>query len=282
MLGLLDAKPHDIILLLDADEILSRTFLERLRRTGLERPHRLAMTRHYEYVDQLAPASPCCPPRSASFPFDAHRIRPGAWTELDERWSGRSGIAVRFCDLSGDESRVLPARSPYEFRRGAAHAPLIEDAGRHLSCVDRSARLERKLEWFPHLELADARARSLPFLALARQNGIHHHGWWYAEQPTGSLPDDLLRLSRNVPAMMRADPVPGSFRRRLVRTWAWLRFWPALPDGLVAAVDRHFGVLLPFLTPALLAADCLRVIAARFRWRWLSRLSAEPDIRGHG
>ena len=65
-IGAARREPDDVVLILDADEIVSRSLLERVRTEGLDRPHRLAMTRRYEYLDELGPRSACCPPLEAS------------------------------------------------------------------------------------------------------------------------------------------------------------------------------------------------------------------------
>ena len=282
VLGLRDAEADDVVLLLDADEIVSRSLLERLRADHLDRPYRLAMTRHYEYLDQLGPRSACCPPPDAVFAFEMDLLRPSDWSTLDTAWHGRSGIAVRFGDLVGDADRALPARTAYDFRRKAGEAPVLLDAGRHFLAVDPSARLEAKLGRVSHVELADARSRNPHFLKRARRYGVHHHGWWYAERPTGPLPEDLRRLAERAPDMTRSDAMPGMFRRRAMRSWAWLRYCPALPDDLVLAIDKHFEALLPVLAPLLLLADFVRHLGALFRWRWLRSLSSDAVNRGHG
>jgi hypothetical protein len=51
-------------------------------------------------------------------------------------------------------------------------------------------------------------------------------------------------------------------RRRLVRTWAWVRLGPWIPERVVHAVDRHFERLLPLLAPSLAVAGVLRHVAA--------------------
>jgi hypothetical protein len=119
-------------------------------------------------------------------------------------------------------------------------------------------------------------------LRRARRHGVHHHGWWYGERPDAPLPDDLARLAERCPKMLRPEPMPPMLRRRLVRSWSWLRFAPWLPDGLVAAVDRHFEILLPLLALPLWGADLLRAAGARFRWRWLRGASIETASHGHG
>ncbi len=48
LLGLYDAAPEDVVLLLDADEIPSTGLLRELKAHGLAAPHRLQMTRHYQ------------------------------------------------------------------------------------------------------------------------------------------------------------------------------------------------------------------------------------------
>jgi len=282
LLGLADARPDDIVLLLDSDEIVSRSLLERLRTHGLDGPHRLAMTRHYEYLDQIGPRSPCCPPLDAAFAFEADRIRPGDWDALDAHWHGHSGIAVRHRDIVDDSDASAQLHSPYAFRRLVLDAPLLPQAGRHFVAVDPGARLESKLGRVSHAELGDARAKYPYFLERARTGAVHHHGWWYAETPTGPLPEDLQRLAERTPAARRPGPMPPMRRRRLFRSWAWLRYWPVLPDNMVYSIDRHFAVLVFPLAPLLLMADMIRAMGARFRWRWLRGMSSSPGNQGHG
>jgi len=282
MLALLDAGPEDIVLILDADEIPSRSILRRLRDQGLEKPSRLAMTRHYEYVDQLGPGSACCVALEAAFPFEEDHRQAEGWDALDPRWYGHSGVVVRFRDLTGDDEQGLPPRSPYELRGSLTYAPQLPNAGRHLLGIDPGARLEGKLGRVSHAELGDARARNPDFLAQARRAAVHHHGWWYAETPKGPLPDDLARLNDRSAGLTRPEPAPRLWKRRLLRSWAWLRYWPALPDSLVFAVDRRLPAMLVALAPLLWVADLLRHIGARRRWRWLRSLSVVASYRDHG
>jgi beta-1,4-mannosyl-glycoprotein beta-1,4-N-acetylglucosaminyltransferase len=282
MIALRDAACDDVVLLLDADEIVSRPTLECLRRDGLDRPRRLALTRHYEYVDQVAPGSACCPPRDAPFPFNFAHPRPGYWNQLEPLWSERTAAVVRYSDLTGDEDRVRPPRSASEIRRLMDSAPTIRDAGRHLSSTDPSSRFERKLLRVPHEELSGGRARNAMHLARTRRAGVHHHGWWYAETPSGALPDDIARLAQASPATRRSEPLPPPVMRVLVRSWAWLRFWNMWSDRFVASIDAHFEMLLPLVAVPLLAADLLRRAAGFFDWPWLGRMSAAGTRHGHG
>lgn len=275
MLGLRDANPDDLVLLLDADEIASRSLLARLRREELDRPRRIMMTRHYEYADQLAPASACCVSGNVLFPFQLDRMRPQSWDDLSSDWYCRSGVAARFADLVGDPERALPPRSAYDMRRLMLHAPTLADGGRHLVFNDPASRPRSKLARVSHAELADARALDPEQLRRTRRHGVHHHGWWYAESPSGPLPDDLQRFVQRCPEAKRTRGLPNAAARRMVRTWSWLRYWPVLDERFVAFVDRLpdwllYGVgALP-----LLGADMARALAARFRWplgrHWLS------------
>jgi beta-1,4-mannosyl-glycoprotein beta-1,4-N-acetylglucosaminyltransferase len=268
MLGLRDAEPGNIVLLLDADEIASRALLERLRAQGLDRPRRISMTRHYEYADQLAPASACCQNRHTLFPFQNSRLRPWSWDRLDRIWYCRSGVAVRFADLAGDERTMLPPRSAYDMRRLMLDAPSLDSGGRHLMFVDPSSRPGAKLGRVSHEELADVRALDVAQLRRARDHAIHHHGWWYAETPSGPLPGDLARLVERCPSVQRSRPPSGPLTRRLMRTWSWLRYWPRLGDKVVARVDRlPDWAMISLLAIPLLAADGVRAVAARGGWR---------------
>jgi hypothetical protein len=102
-LALADAEPDDVVLLLDVDEVPSRSLLERLRIDGLDRPRRLAMTRHYGFVDTLGPRSPCCPDAADPFPAAAGWSRPGAWDRLESFWHGQSGVAAPARALDGED-----------------------------------------------------------------------------------------------------------------------------------------------------------------------------------
>ena len=96
MLGMRDLRAQDVVLIVDADEIPSRSVLERLRREGLEKPHRLSMTK------TEANAAPSI---------------------------SNAGVAVRGLDLRGDVADVLPARSPWELRHRALRMPRLAEAG---------------------------------------------------------------------------------------------------------------------------------------------------------
>ena len=281
MLGLRDAHPDDIILILDADEIVARPLLERFRAEGLDRPHRLSMTRHYEYLDMLAPASACCPAPDTPFPFHLGRQPLPSWDQLDALWYERTPVVARYCDLCGNPERALPARSAYDLRRLTHLAPSFAEAGRHLVSTDPAAHLERKLAHVSHEELADERSLSRDHLRRARYYGVHHHGWWYADNPGGVLPPDLERLAQRCPAAKRERHLPPRPLRLLVRTWAWLRFWPRLGHGLVQTVDRHFEQLVPLLALPLLAAELSRYVSAKWQWRWLQSICPSAPNPGH-
>jgi beta-1,4-mannosyl-glycoprotein beta-1,4-N-acetylglucosaminyltransferase len=265
LFALRDALPDDIVLLLDADEIPSRSLLMRLRRDGLQAPSRLAMTRHYEFLNVVAPASTCCPRSGAAFPVDLAAPMPGSWQFLSETWHGRSSVAVHFSDLSGDPGANLAGRTPFAMRFDSGIVAGIEDAGRHLTAVDPAARLDCKLKRVFHEEHAGDRGVSLPHLQRCRRYGIHHRGWWYGQIPTGALPEDLERLASRHPQMLRSQRLPAMILRRMMRSWAWLRTWSGWSTHLVLWMDRHFGVLLPLLAVPLLLADALRALLVRQR-----------------
>jgi beta-1,4-mannosyl-glycoprotein beta-1,4-N-acetylglucosaminyltransferase len=256
-LALADAAPDDVVLLLDVDEVPSRSLLERLRRDGLDRPRRLAMTRHYGFADTLGPSSPCCPDPADPFPAASRRSRPGPWEALDPCWHGQSGVAAPV--------RALDETRPFELRFGLPPGEPLPAAGRHFTSVDPSARLERKLSRVFHSEYDGPRERSPDHLERCRRYGIHHRGWWYAEQPNGPLPEDLQRLLRDYPGLASPAPRPA-LARRLARSWAWLRLWKRLPDPVVAAIDRRFEQLMPLLAVPLLTCDLGRAgLAAAMR-----------------
>ncbi len=262
LLALQDASPEDVVLLLDADEIPSSVVLKKLRAEGLYKPHRLEMTRHYQKLNLLAPASTCCVDFTQPFAFASGHIPAPAWHELSSRWSGRSGVAAPFSTFQGTSGF-----SPYQLRYSSGSWPVLPDAGRHLTAVDPSAQLPRKLDRVFHAEWATERGLSLPHLLRCEQHAVHHRGWWYAEQMTGELPTDLRRLASTCPSMMRSAPLPSMHQRRMVRTWAWLRQWRIFSDQFVRTIDEHFEQWLPALAPGLLLADGLRSITARFSRR---------------
>jgi beta-1,4-mannosyl-glycoprotein beta-1,4-N-acetylglucosaminyltransferase len=260
-LALRDAEPDDVILLLDADEIPSAEVLPSLRARGIDRPRRLLMTRHYEHVDALAPRSPCCPISELPFQAATPHLRPGAWDDLDERWWSRSGVAVPF--------RALSDANAFDLRYGEIDAPPIARAGRHYSSIDRGARLESKLARVFHTEWSGPRETSPHHLKRCREHGVHHRGWWYAEIPDGELPDDVKRLLKG-----NATKFPPMWRRRVVRSWAWMRLWRMFPDAAVAAIDRH---LFLFALP-LLAADFVRGVAGAALTRQAATTNPRPHI----
>ena len=274
LLGLQDAAPEDIILLLDADEIPNAALLTDLRAQGLEKPRRLQMTRHYRTLDLLAPRSTCCPSQSDPFPFAIDHLCPGEWKMLDSTWSGQSGVAVPMSALRGGGRQG----SPYELRYRSYDSEPIAKAGRHLTGVDPAAQLGRKLPRMFHEEWATDRSLHAPHLERCRLHAVHHRGWWYAERPGGRMPDDLLRLADNCPSAMRTEPLPSLWRRRLVRTWSWIRLWNGIPQQLVWAVDRHFETLVPLLFPVLTVADITRAALNLFvRQRGCWRVSGNSE-----
>lgn len=277
LLALRDAEPDDVALICDADEIPSRVLLERLRRDGLDGPARLAMTRHYEYLNQVGPRSPCCPTSDEPFPFATPALYPPRWDGLDATWHGRSAVAVRYRDLCGIDCE---GRSAFDWRFIAPALPVLEEAGRHFTSTDPAARLEAKLGRVFHAEYADERGLSVDHLRRCRRYGVHHRGWWYAQEPPGALPADLQRLAERFPELSRPENPPPMPLRRMMRSWAWMRLWPRVPLGLVRAVDRHYERLLPLLAVPLLAADLMRGLyaawAKRRTWSQEER-SAEID-----
>lgn len=262
LLALQDAAPEDIVLLCDADEVPSRELLICLRQKGLSGPHRLAMTRHYEFLNLVAPRSPCCPALQDPFPFAVDALRPPAWAALDATWHGRSAVAVRYDNLKGEGSAV---RSPFAWRFEVPLLPELGQAGRHFSSVDPVARLESKLGRVFHAEHADVRGTSVAHLRRCRHYGIHHRGWWYAQIPPGELPGDLQRLASRSSALQRMSSLPPMPLRRAARSWAWIRLSPRLPQRCIHFVDRHYEVLLPLLLMPLLLADVLRGLYSHWR-----------------
>jgi hypothetical protein len=267
-LALADAAPDDVVLLLDVDEVPSRGLLERLRRDGLARPHRLQMTRHYGFADRLGPASPCCAAPDAPFATAHRRHQPGPWDALDPRWHGLSAVAAPVAALQREGAFAL--------RYGLAPEDVLVDAGRHYSSVDPSTRLERKLARVFHAEFDGTRERSAAHLERCRAWGMHHRGWWYPERPTGALPDDVARLLDRCPTLA-APPAPAAWRRRTLRSWSWLRLSRALPDRLVNAIDTRFDALTLLLAPPLLLVDGGRALAASIARSF--RLRSRPS--GH-
>lgn len=272
-IALRDADPEDAVLLFDVDEIASRPFLERLRERGIDRPRRVLMTRLYEHADTVAPHSPCCPAPGLPFPAASPYARPATWEGLDAGWSSSSGVVVPFA--------ALTTRTAFELRFGQIDAAPIPEGGRHFSSVDPSTRLARKLHRVFHTEWAGDRETSPVHLERCRDHGVHHRGWWYAERPGGDLPDDVERLLERLGAA--PTDFPPLIRRRLVRTWAWLRLWSRFPEGFVSAVDRHFERLLPLLAPLLAAAGAARQAAASTTIRPRPAISRtnSPTSRAH-
>ncbi len=256
LMALYDAADDDVVLILDADEIPSLSVLAALRKGPLVGPHRLEMTRHYQRLNLLAPASTCCIDRSQPFAFAGGHPRPPRW-EPGTLWSGRSGVAVSFRDL-----RAVQARSPFQLRFGGGIERVLPAAGRHLTAVDPSAQLSRKMGRVFHSEWATERGSYPPHLARCEQYAVHHRGWWYAETVPGPLPADLATLAAACPATLRSAPLPAMWRRRCVRTWAWLRQSKAMSDVHVKRIDDRFDSLLPCLAPVLLVFDVARFAAA--------------------
>ncbi|WP_404370644.1 hypothetical protein AB5I39_02350 [Sphingomonas sp. MMS24-J45] len=270
VLALRDAAPDDILLLLDVDEIPDPALLACLRAEGLSRPRRLAMTRHYRFADRLAPRSPCCPVPPDPFALSTGFLKPGAWNALDPQWYGYSGVAV--------PHSALAEATPFDLRyRTPLDDPILR-AGRHFNAVDPSARLEDKLGRMFHEEFDGARARSPYALALCRDAGVHHRGWWYAAEPEGELPDDVARLIARFP-QTRAPEMPGPVVRRLVRSWAWLRLRTIVPGAIVRFVDRNFSRAMAVLAAPLLALDAGRALAAATMR--LCRVRTAPRTRHH-
>ncbi|HEY4355062.1 MAG TPA: hypothetical protein VGN16_04875 [Acidobacteriaceae bacterium] len=261
VLALSEAAPEDILLVADADEIPSLSALRWLRDQGIGEPHRLEMTRHYQRINLLAPASTCCIDRAQPFAFAAPRFRLSGWDSLSSRWSGRSAVATPIGFF-----RDHPGESPYSVRFSGVTRPVLKDAGRHLTATDPSAMLARKLGRVFHAEWATDRGMYPPHLALCEEHGVHHRGWWYAEQVPGALPEDLEHFAAACPVALRSSPLPPMMSRRMVRTWAWMRQWAALPDGLVRFIDDRFQRMTPLLFVPLWLADLARAVAGKF-WK---------------
>jgi beta-1,4-mannosyl-glycoprotein beta-1,4-N-acetylglucosaminyltransferase len=279
MLVMRDLQPADVVLLLDVDEIPSRECLVALRREPPLIPTRLAMTRHYQYLDLIAPASSCCPDSNEPFAFAKARITPAGWDDLAALWYGTSGVAVPGSALLGDPSGVVVADTPFRLRFAPPRSS-VQRAGRHLSSVDQSTRLEHKLTRVFHTEWAGDRARQPVNLQRCRKHAVHHRGWWYAEAPAGPLPDDLARLRAVSDATARGSPLPASWRRRVVRTWAWLRLWPPWPEPVIQRIDGNFDALLPLLLLPLCVAGLLRRLCARRRFA--TEVQSRPVSHRHG
>lgn len=274
-----DAEPDDVILILDADEMPSRSLLERLRRQGLNAPQRLLMTRHYERVDRLAPRSPCCADPCVPFPAAHPRLRPGDWTCLDIDWFSRSGVVAPFRALAPQGATAKDRVSPFELRRLAPVAGAYPDAGRHLSFVDPAARPLTKLRRTAHSEFAHMQGDPAAHLELAHRYAVHHRGWWYAERPVGALPEDLARLAQRLPHDGEPTEAPAALRHAM-RCWAWLRSLEILPDWLLRLIDRHWSLLSPVLLGPLLVLDGLRAAAASRAPLESARLSSPTTVHG--
>ncbi|WP_449222092.1 N-acetylglucosaminyltransferase [Tistrella mobilis] len=252
--ALQDARPDDLVLILDVDEIPDPELLRRLKRDGLERPMRLGMTRHYEHPLRLGPRSPCCADPALPFATALPRLKPGPWEALDPIWFCAPGVVVRVMDILGDPARGLPPRSMQALRRGLHAAPVIPGAGRHFSYVDPAARPAWKFRRFAHADLATNRTTDPRHLERCRSHGMHHKGWWYAEVPKGPVPADIGRLmTRLAEAGAPAEPAVGTGRlaRGIVRNHAARRSTSRYPDDRIAWIDRHFGRVLPLLLPVL-------------------------------
>jgi beta-1,4-mannosyl-glycoprotein beta-1,4-N-acetylglucosaminyltransferase len=223
-LALRDAAPEDVVLLCDVDEVPSPQLLRELRVRGMDTPRRILMTRHHQHADVLAPHSPCCP--SDEVPLSYRH--PGSWDDV--RWESASAVAVPFS--------ALAARSAFDLRFSEIEAAPLPNGGRHFSSVDPSTQLERKLHRVFHTEWAGTRETSPAHLALCCAHGVHHRGWWFAERPSGAIPEDVARLM----ARLRATETsfPPLWRRRIVRSWAALRLQRWMPDAIVSAIDRVF------------------------------------------
>ena len=285
LLALRDATPDDVILLLDADEIPSRSFLLQVRSGAVTLPCRMAMTRHYEFLEAIAPASPCCRPTSSdAMKTVLRRPRPESWDELGSTWFGQSGVAVTYGNLTDHSGNPACDRTAFSLRFGSSVSRVAPCAGRHLSAVDPATRLECKLPRVFHTEHAIAHYRSALHLARCRKYGVHHSGWWYSETPRGTLPADLARLASSSAELTPNDSFRPMLLRRLVCAWAWLRLWKRLPSSAVAIVDRYFAASMILLGLPLLALNVLRSLDLRFarrltrNWR-LPRTPARPDNR---
>jgi len=137
----------------------------------------------------------------------------------------------------------------------------MPNAGRHLTAVDPTAHLARKLGRVFHAEWATDRGVYPPHLTRCEEHAVHHRGWWYAEFVPGELPADLASLAAVCPAALRSEGLPPMWRRRCVRTWAWLRQSRLLGDSVIKRIDDHFSSLMPWLAAVLLPMDGARFLA---------------------
>ncbi|MBW8870519.1 MAG: hypothetical protein JF563_07055, partial [Acidobacteriales bacterium] len=226
-------------------------------------------------LDLLAPASTCCIDRSQPFAFAASHI-PGEGWEPGSRWHGRSGVAVPAGCLRGTNGRT-----PYQWRFQTDIEPTLPAGGRHLTAVDPSAQLSRKLKRVFHVEWSGERGVYPPHLARCEEHAVHHRGWWYAEPPAGDLPSDLAALATACPETLRGRALPPMWRRRCVRTWAWLRQLSLWTDAGVRRIDDHFERSLPFLAPLLLLLDAGRAAAAVTLRRFGAKLKHAEQESSH-
>lgn len=256
--ALRDAAPDDVVLLLDVDEIPSRAFLLRLRGNAIDLPCRLEMTRHYAFLNVIAPASPCCPTSDPSRSNQALRAaHPGIWDRLGQPWLGYSGVAVRYGEFAGNHGQSVGAGA-FSLRFGSGITAIAPRAGRHLCAVDPSSSIGRKLPRAFHTEHASRRSMSEEHLGRCRRYGVHHLGWWCSEIPAGPLPQELARLATAHPELVRDRSFGPRLLRQIICAWGWLRLSHKLSDELVSLIDRRFSVSMCILGVPLLLLQLAR------------------------
>ena len=110
--GLRDARPDDLVMISDLDELPGREIVARMRET-LTEPAALEMVQHYLYVGQVAPGPTCCAPNPAGPKHESgHGLAHGG----SGLWRGATALRAHDLTEPGAAS-VRRLRHPREWRQ---------------------------------------------------------------------------------------------------------------------------------------------------------------------
>jgi beta-1,4-mannosyl-glycoprotein beta-1,4-N-acetylglucosaminyltransferase len=234
--GLRDARPDDLVMISDLDEIPGCEVVARLRDT-LREPAALEMIQHYLYAGQVAPGPTCCAGAAGRKHDVGHDLAHGG----SGRWRGATALRAHDLVEPGADS-VMRLRHPREWRQ--LRRQVVTGAGHHLTSVDPTTRPLLKIPRYSHAEYATPRTLSPRHLARCDQYGVHFLGWWRTRRCGPAEWDGgLARIATRYPDWIRFRIRSPEWYRETVQWWAARRQDPSLPGWVVEGIDLLFPVL---------------------------------------